>query len=332
MVIKKTRAKLQFRHIYARCYKSYDQAAFSDDILGIDFDDVFNSDNPEEIWRKLYSAIYAVIDSHCPLRSIRITIGKPSYLTDEILSLMRERDKAYLRARKTKTDTLWQLARTFRARVAKELRVARCNYISRQIFHANGDGKKFWRIINSEFFKSPCRSLTQLYSEKDNCLLEGVLAADEINRFFCTVSVGLSEKFKNRPCFQAELTPEVVCDSIPRLSTRRVGDQITLLDQSKSSGFRNVPTRLLKAALELIVDQFTDLLNLCLDKAVFPQSWKHAMVICIPKTGDSRRLNNLRPISLIPITGKVLEHFLNDTIMHHLESNHLLDNRQMGVP
>lgn len=140
-----------------------------------------------------------------------------------------------------------------------------------------------------------------------------------VNNFFCHISVALSSKFLAKPCYNTELVPVTSCNSVPRLSLRKVSEQVKLIDPNKSSGFKNMPAKLLKIVFEVIPEYLTDLLNLCLDKGTFPQSWKIAIVVCIPKSGDRRRLNNLRPISLLPISGKILEHFLNETIMQYLE-------------
>lgn len=108
-------------------------------------------------------------------------------------------------------------------------------------------------------------------------------------------------------------------DKVPEISPRRVGEQINLISQHKSSGFPNVPANLIKMALQTIPLAFTELLNLCLTSSTFPQTWKRASVVCIPKAGDNRRLNNLKPISFLPVTGKILEFFLNEAIVGFLK-------------
>ena len=40
--------------------------------------------------------------------------------------------------------------------------------------------------------------------------------------------------------------------------------------------------------------------NLSLEKSVFPDEWKKALVIPIPKSGDLTQVKNYRPISLLP--------------------------------
>lgn len=82
--------------------------------------------------------------------------------------------------------------------------------------------------------------------------------------------------------------------------------------------------------LKIIVEQFTVLLNLILSKSVFPSSWKLAMVTIIPKQGNISVVGNLRPISLLPITGKIMEKMINSMVMDYLESQNKLFERQGG--
>lgn len=119
MVINKSRNRPQFRQVYGRSYKDFDEGAFADDIRDIEYSSVFCSDDPERVWDLLYIKIYSVVDTHCPLKQLRITIGKPKYLTDRLLALMRERDKAFKNARSKNTPDTWLLARAFRSRVAR---------------------------------------------------------------------------------------------------------------------------------------------------------------------------------------------------------------------
>lgn len=88
MVLKKSRLKSQLKEIYARSFRDFDQIAFSEDIKEISYEGVFKNDDPEQALGRLFSQISSIVDFHCPLRTIRITIGKPKYLTDRIMPLL----------------------------------------------------------------------------------------------------------------------------------------------------------------------------------------------------------------------------------------------------
>ena len=55
-----------------------------------------------------------------------------------------------------------------------------------------------------------------------------------------------------------------------------------------------------------------------------------ARVTPLPKDGDPTDVNNLRPISLLPIPGKIVEHLIHKKVMSYLDRNHILDENQSG--
>ena len=67
-----------------------------------------------------------------------------------------------------------------------------------------------------------------------------------------------------------------------------------------------------------------------LSKGVVPLSWKHANIIPLPKDGNKKDVNNLRPISLLPLPGKILEKIIQRKLSNYLEAFELLDPKQGG--
>jgi hypothetical protein len=65
--------------------------------------------------------------------------------------------------------------------------------------------------------------------------------------------------------------------------------------------------------------------------AHFPQSWKEAKVIILPKTGkDPKFPQNLRTISLLSTTGKLFEKIILQFLKQHIEEKGLLNASQFG--
>ena len=67
-----------------------------------------------------------------------------------------------------------------------------------------------------------------------------------------------------------------------------------------------------------------------MSQGVFPQVWKQANVVPIHKKNSKSFRNNYRPISLLPIFGKVLEKLIFDRLYHYLSQNGLLNENQSG--
>ena len=67
-----------------------------------------------------------------------------------------------------------------------------------------------------------------------------------------------------------------------------------------------------------------------LNSGIFPTNWKKANIIPLQKNGDKTDVNNLRPISLLPLPGKLLERIIHTKLSSYLEGYNLLDSKQNG--
>lgn len=313
-----------------RRYKLADLADFENDIRNLDTTHIFDSDDPNVIWTIIFSHIMRVVDKHFPVQTIRVANSRPFYLDDGIIKLMHQRDIAYCHARRDQTTQAWAVARQFRARVAKEIRSACRKFVCSQLELANGDSQKFWQVINNAFFKSNTKSIKEIMDIDTGIVHTGKAAADTVNHYFCQISKKLATKFCGKPTFDSNNTRETASSRPIIVGYRHVSDLIKKIDCSKSSCFESLPTKLLKVALTELLEVFTDFLNLCFHNAVFLEEWNSATVVCIPKKGTLLNPDNLRPISLLPIPGKIMEIIINEEIMAYLESNNLLADAQMG--
>ena len=72
------------------------------------------------------------------------------------------------------------------------------------------------------------------------------------------------------------------------------------------------------------------MLNLSIKTSIFPTAWKQALVIPIPKSGNLTHVQNYRPISLLPLPGKILEKVIHKQLEKYVETNSLLAESQHG--
>lgn len=177
-----------------------------------------------------------------------------------------------------------------------------------------------------------------------------------INEYFATIGPKLAEQF-TAPALEQSPNPSIQTDnqsnsptpsinsapnsqlSPPQVTCPLSFDQITeniLLKEvkawkfTKSSGIPGLSSRLIKDAMIIMIAEFTFLFNTSLLTCKVPSKWKEAIVIPIPKVANSQKFSDLRPISLLPIPGKMLEHIIHSCLMNHLHSSKLLSCRQFG--
>ena len=113
--------------------------------------------------------------------------------------------------------------------------------------------------------------------------------------------------------------------SIPFTSDAIIA-QIRSLNPAKSNGPDGISSKMLILADDSIVSP----LMLIFTTGVYPELWKLANVTLIRKKGSKQLIKNYRPISLLPICGKVFERIVFKHLYNYLVSNNLITNNQSG--
>ena len=63
---------------------------------------------------------------------------------------------------------------------------------------------------------------------------------------------------------------------------------------------------------------------------IYPDLWKTANVNPVYKKGDKQNITNYRPISLLPICGKIFEKIVFNQLYSYFISNNLITKNQSG--
>ena len=72
------------------------------------------------------------------------------------------------------------------------------------------------------------------------------------------------------------------------------------------------------------------MMNQSLITGIFPDCWAIASVTPIPKTGNLTSVKNWRPISILPLPGKIIEKICTKFSLEELDENDILSNEQFG--
>lgn len=99
---------------------------------------------------------------------------------------------------------------------------------------------------------------------------------------------------------------------------------------SKTSALDNLSSFLFKEAMMVLPIHLCYIFNLSIGSGVFPAAWKCSNIILIPKEGDKADPNNYRPISLLPLPGKLLEKVVHARLYKYLTDNQILTTKQGG--
>ena len=96
------------------------------------------------------------------------------------------------------------------------------------------------------------------------------------------------------------------------------------LKPKTSRGLDDISSEVLKLGAEVLCIPLTLIINISIVSGVFPTQWKHSKCVPLFKKGNRKLLKNYRPVSLLSVSGMVLEKIIADQIEHFFEKNSLL--------
>jgi len=114
------------------------------------------------------------------------------------------------------------------------------------------------------------------------------------------------------------------------VTMKEVYGVINSLSNSKARDFYGFSNSLIKQTATALLEPLTILINQCLEQGVFPDRIKISKIHPAFKKGDKKSIDNYRPISLVPIIGKILEKVILNQLQAHFEDNQLLQHEQYG--
>ena len=105
---------------------------------------------------------------------------------------------------------------------------------------------------------------------------------------------------------------------------------ICSFDPNKTHGYDMISIRMLKICDKSICKPLELIFQSCIKQGKFPNEWKMANVVPVYKKSDKQILQNYRPLSLLPICGKVFERLIYNSPFEYFIENDLISPNQSG--
>ena len=105
---------------------------------------------------------------------------------------------------------------------------------------------------------------------------------------------------------------------------------IRSLDPNKAHGYHMMSIRMLKIFDKSICKPLELIFQSCIKHGKFPNEWNMANVAPVHKKSDKQILENYRPVSLLPICGKVFERLIYNSLSEYFIQNDLISPYQSG--
>ena len=98
------------------------------------------------------------------------------------------------------------------------------------------------------------------------------------------------------------------------LSFKEVTEAMKKLNNGKSPGTDGLPVEFYNRFWDIIGKDLTETLNSCYKSQIMSQSQREAVIKCLPKKGDTTKITNWRPVSLLNVDYKIMTRALADRI------------------
>ena len=159
--------------------------------------------------------------------------------------------------------------------------------------------------------------------------MTNTIDSETLNNFFINIGPSLAKKIE-KP-YDGNMINRVVDSFVLKpIQNDEVKSEIKKLVGKKSSDYMGLTNHLLKTINPVISGYLTDIFNEIIDESHYPESLKVSKVVPIFKDGDPSEPNNYRPISLVPLFGKIFEKIIKRRLMSFLLKNKVLSRKQFG--
>lgn len=305
---------------YLRSIANINLERFTSDLNLIPFDSILRINCVNEKVNYFNRKILSLFDQHAPIKKCSFSKINPPWLTENLKLMMRLRDDAKKRFKRTGSSGTWEYYKDLRNLTSRTVTAEKRAYFE---FVTNGvNNKNVWRRLESLNVKRrkhvdlPC-CLKQV-SELNNFFVDGV--ADVANSF-CNVGYdGDAYDCSPFPDRNYEFLP-VTADAIK---------DIIYNSKSSSAGSDGLSSQMIKLCCPTVLPYITHIINSCLIESTVPDCWKFAIVKPIPKNSKPLSFNDLRPVSILPFLCKVFERVIQFQLSQFANLYDILPPTQSG--
>lgn len=319
------------KSIQYRSFKTFDENAFLNDLLSVQWQILENFEDIDDIIRIWYSLFIDIVDKHAPVKEHRIKSKlQPDWLTPEILDSMKERDTL-------KSQGKFDEYKILRNKVSSLIQESKQATYKNKIEEGKDDPKSIWKFFKEFGAASKNKDENNMLGIRidDRLVLDETELAECFNDFFINIASKIKEpivdsdfsKLKNH--IESKI-PENVLFELPEIDETFVFKFLSSLDISKATGLDGIGPRLLKLSSPVITKSITFVVRQSLLTGKFPSLWKQAKVNPLHKGGAKEEINNYRPISILPTLSKLLEKFIQKHLMTFMNTYDVLHQSQSG--
>ena len=325
------------RNIQYRSMKNFNADHFNVDVANIPFQVCEIFDDPDDVMWSYNKLLLNVIDEHAPIK--RKVLKKPQvkFMNGALRKAINVKGMLKRKYNKFKDNQSWSLFRTQRNLVTSMKRKSMENYFNQRCNNANNP-KSFWKTVRPFMTESVSHNTHVVLKENDRLVIDQSVVCSLFNEHFVNTASDMSEN----ACITDMDTADVVDyysthDAVKYIrdhneleatgnfafkhtTVTAVNKKLKTLKVNKACGYDMIPAKFIKYGANALGPSLTSVINICIDKSVFPDGCKHAEVSPVYKKKDQMKKGNYRPVSVLTAVSKIIEGILCDQLMSFFET------------
>ena len=263
------------------------------------------------------------------------------WITNGIIKSVNTKSHYYKQWKKTTTknnrhgnNSLYLRYKNYRKILTATIRSAKKTYFGRKFDFFQGNMKQTWNLINELRGKTKTNVKASFFID-GNLVEDRREISNKFNIFFSSIAHNMNAKL-----YSSTLNNNDKNDHV-KYGNKRVSSSIFLancdedeireivqgLENDKAS---DISITILKKCSKYISRHLSGFFNNFMINGNFPKILKISKITPVYKTGDAQSLNNYRPISTLPIFGKIFEKLIYSRLYAFLTSMGVIYSKQFG--
>lgn len=285
------------------------------------------------------------IDASCKLLTPKTTkrncIVNP-WISPGLINSIEKKARLYFEWCKTRTTLLpdgdggkYLKYKEYRKVLKTLIKLAKANYYVNKFKECENNPKKTWQLINEIRGKSKPTSKADFIIDGNRVMCRRIIA-NKFNEYFASLAHKLNQEIvtDNGLHIVAMTTfEEYMSKSVQGsifLKDTDPDEIVDIISDFKCGKASDIPICVLKKSAKLISAPLARLYNKYMGKGEFPNVFKTGKITPVYKKGNKECITNYRPVSILPIFGKIFEKIIYRRLYSFLSTNGVLTDQQFG--
>ena len=263
-----------------------------------------------------------------PHEKIKCNSRDPPWMNKEIKNALRHKNRLYKRfisGGRQEDETNFREASKFISNLIEDTKSSYFTGLGEKLNDPLIGPKTYWSILKRLMNKVKIPTIPPL-------LVNGTFVTNFAEK------AGIFNAFFANQCNILEnnsIIPELNYKTNMRISnivltSADLSKIIKEMNPNKAHGHDNISIKMIQLSGNSIIYPLKLIFETAIRSNQFPDSWKMGVIIPVHKKENKNLIKNYRPISLLPIFGKIFEKIIYNNLFRYFEDNKFLSDKQSG--